>query len=130
MPYFGLVADEDLSEKQFHAVKLVGGAAKDFRIGLCDATGDDDLCIGILLDKPESGQPATVAHVGDMFVKAKLSGTVAAGDRLKADTSSGKEGQLIKTTTENDIVIAISPVNAVDGEITNVFLVGPYSYQG
>ena len=62
MPYFGLIADEDLSTKQFYAVKFVGGADKDFRVALIDAAGDRAKYAGILLNKPKAGEAATVSR--------------------------------------------------------------------
>ena len=113
MPYFGLIAESDLSDKQFYAVQFVGGADKDFRVELCSSVVK---YAGILLNKPKAGEAATVSRPEDLFSKVKLGAVVLAGALLTVDPS---DGTLI---TGSSAIVAISPVNGVDGEITSVFL--------
>lgn len=53
---------------------------------------------------------------GEEEVPAELSGTVAAGDRLKVDTG----GTLIATTADADHYIAIARINGVTGDVIPV----------
>ena len=125
MPYFGTVADEDLSELQFHAVKMVGGTGKDFRVGKIDASADVPLVLGILQNKPKAGEAATVTHSSDVFVKAKVSEAVAAGAYLIADDSN--DGMLkaasAKAAGEGRDIIARAAMNMIANEVGNVYLV-------
>lgn len=119
MPFHGLIANEDLSTKQFYAVKFVGGAENDFKVELMDeADGDSEAYAGILLNKPKANEAATVSRPEDQSSKVKLGADVVAGAKLMVDVT---DGTLITRTGANQVV-AISPVNAVDGEVIVAFL--------
>lgn len=102
-------AGADLSAKQFHAVKFNGSAA-------LVLAGDGDDIVGILEDKPKQGEQGTVALAGRP--KAKLGGTVAAGDRLAVNAN----GQLIVATTGKRIVAKAMEAGA-NGEIIQVKII-------
>lgn len=76
------IAEEDLSAKQFHFVKQ-GAAAGG--ILLNDTVGGD--CIGILQNKPTSGQAAQVAVGG--VSKCVFGAAIAAGVKVKS-SATGK----------------------------------------
>ena len=122
MPYFGLIADEDLRDLQFHAVKFVGGAGNDWRVGKIDTANDREKYAGILLNSPNVGEAATVSRPEDLASKVKFGAAVAAGDRLMADEAD--DGKLIPVTGTEEYV-AVSPVNGVDNEVATVFLNAP-----
>lgn len=102
-------AGADLSGKQFHAVKFNGSAA-------LVAAGDGDDILGILEDKPKQGEPGTVALAGRP--KAKLGGTVAAGDRLAVNANA----QFIVATAGKRIVAKAMEAGA-SGEIIQVKII-------
>jgi len=75
------IAGEDLTSYQWHFVYL----SADNTVKVCDS-GNEDV-IGILENKPESGQAAKVATVG-MFSKLVLGETITVGQELTS-TSDG-----------------------------------------
>ena len=124
MPYFGLIANEDLSSSQFRAVKMVGGSGSDFRIELMDeAEGVAEPYIGILMNRPASGEHATVSHISDLFAKAKIAVAADAGSLLTVATGAAVAGQLTTTGASLANAVAFTPKDVVAGEITNVFLI-------
>ena len=122
MPYFGLIANEDLSNSQFRAVKMVGGTDSDFRVELMDeAESLAEPYIGILMNRPASGEHATVSHISDLFAKAKIAVAADAGSYLTVATGAG--GQLTTTGVSLDNAVAFTPKAVLAGEVTNVFLI-------
>lgn len=105
-------ASEDLSAKQFYIVQM-------------DANGDmevaesaTDLLLGVLQDKPESGQAGTYRHMGTTKVVA--SDAIAIGARVTT-TNAGKA---VTTTTNGDVVVGIAlEAAAADGDIIEIQLV-------
>jgi hypothetical protein len=98
------VAGEDLSEKQYFIVQL--DASGDIEIG----EGATDLLVGVLQNKPESGQAATYRFLGTSKVQA--GGSVSIGDWV----TSASDGEAVATTTDGDVVIgrALEAADAQD----------------
>ncbi len=98
-------AAADLSAKQFYAVKQT--AARSASVA---STGGESI-LGILLNKPTSGQACDIAYAGQTKARAGVGGWTA-GDSLETEAGTGK---LITQTTGNDIVAeAIETVVADD----------------
>lgn len=72
----GLVADSDLSDKQYNVVKIVSEGAVD----VYDGSGTP---IGVLQNAPEEGQTAEIAVSG--LTKIALGAETSAGDELVAE---------------------------------------------
>jgi len=70
----GISAGADLSALQYKIISVAGTLATD---------GNDAL--GVLQNKPQSGEDASVAYTGHM--KAYAGGTIAAGDRVSCSAS-------------------------------------------
>lgn len=105
-----LPCSEDLSSHQFGIVQL-------------DASGDlekgesaTDLLVGVLQNKPESGEMATYRFHGTSKVKA--GGSISIGDWVTSDSS----GHAVATTTDGNITIGRALEAADDGDIIEVQL--------
>jgi hypothetical protein len=103
-------AGADLSALQFTAVKY--GTGKQ----VVQAAAATAPIVGILQNKPTSGQTAAVAISG--IAKAKAGGVWAAGDALTATTG----GALIATTTNNHHIVGYAHEIAASGDIAQVRL--------
>lgn len=101
-----LLANADLSAKQFFAVKQTATARK---VDLASTGGE--AITGILCNTPKAGEAAEVCYEG--YTKAKAgTGGWTAGNALMTDTS----GTLIaQTSTNAKVAVAIETVSA--GEI-------------
>jgi len=106
-------AAADLSALQFTCVKL------DTNGNLVAATAATDKIIGLLENAP------TLNQYGDVLLrnasgtgKAKLGGTVAAGDYLTSDAS----GRLITTVTAGNEIVGRATRAGVVNEISEVLL--------
>ncbi|NUB16780.1 hypothetical protein GAY28_32610 [Azospirillum brasilense] len=104
-------AGADLSTKQFHAVKFNGD-------GALVTAGDGDDILGILEDKPKSGEQATVSIAGRP--KAKLGGNVAPGALLAVNANA----QLI-TAAAGKRIVARAMESGAAGEIIQVQPINP-----
>jgi hypothetical protein len=105
-------AGADLSAKQYYALQLTTSET----VTLADATVR---CVGILQNDPASGEAASVCLLG--ISKAITDGTsaIACMDSLAPDAN----GKLVKTTTDNDEVVAIALApSTADGTIIPVFV--------
>lgn len=113
-----LVAENDLSAKQFYCVEL---SAKN-QVDVCDNAGDKPF--GILQNDPTAGREATVRKLGkSQAVVDGNAGAIVAGDWLGTDAN----GKLVKKTANNDIVTAQANEGATtDGAIIEVFVVTPF----
>lgn len=102
-----LVANADLSAKQFYAVKQTTTARK---VDVASTGGE--AITGILQNTPKAGEPVEVCYAG--FTKA-LAGTggFTAGDALQTETGTGK--LITKTSTNTIVAVAIETCAA--GEI-------------
>lgn len=86
-------AGADLSALQFTAVKMGTGRK------VVSATANTDTIIGVLMNKPVSGQASEVCIAG--VAKGIAGGAISAGDKLTATTG----GKFIATTTDKDRII-------------------------
>lgn len=104
-----LVAAADLSAKQFCGVTVNSNGQA--------ATADaDDQVVGILQNKPASGQAATVAYGG--VSKAICGGSVTAGNRVTTNAS----GQIVAATTAGDSVIGVALQTGATGDVIAVLI--------
>ncbi len=104
------ITSEDLSAKQFFIVQMDSSGD----IELAEAA--TDFIVGVLQNKPESGQGATYRFLGTS--KVKLGGTVAIGDWL----TTASDGEAIATTTDGNITIGRAIEAGVDQDIAEVQL--------
>lgn len=104
-------AGEDLSAKQYYIVQL--DASGNIEVG----EGATDLLVGVLQNKPESGEAALYRFLGTSKVVA--SAAIAIG----AWVTSTAAGKAVTTTTDGDITIgrALEAASA-DGDIIEVQL--------
>ena len=106
------LASEDLSAKQYYIMQM--DSSGDMEIG----EGATDLLLGVLQDKPESGQAGTYRHTGTSKVVA--SGAIAIGDRVTTDSA----GKAVTTTTNGNLVVGQAlEAAANDGDIIEIKLV-------
>ena len=117
MAFPGMTAAADLSAAQFHAVKISGS----WQVDLADAA--TDVPVGILMDAPRNGQPASVASTGDV-AKAKCSGAVTAGTYLAVDlATSGKLGRVTAApAAANAYIVGIALEAGADGDVINLYV--------
>jgi len=104
------VAGEDLSAKQYFIVQL--DASGNIEVG----EGATDLLVGVLQNKPQSGEAALYRFGGTSKVKA--GGAVGVGAWVTSDAN----GKGVATTTDGDITIGrhIGTAAAADGDIMEV----------
>jgi hypothetical protein len=105
---FSLPAGADLTGKQFHAVVVNSS-------GNAASAGANALAAGILQNKPNTGQPATVCYDG--VSKAAIGATVAAGAKLTTDAA----GKLVTATT-GQAVVGIALAGGAVNEIIPVLM--------
>jgi hypothetical protein len=92
-----MIANSDLSAKQFFLVKQTGTVDK---VDLVAA--NTDRTMGPLTNAPKSGQAASVQKLGIAKVVSDGSGTaIAAGDVLAADSS----GRVVKNATADRLCV-------------------------
>lgn len=104
-------AGADLSAKQYLAVKLTAA-------NVVGVAGAGEKAIGVLQNKPTSGQAATVRELGrTKHVVDGNAAAIAAGDWLKANAA----GKGVKTTTDKDFVYArAEEASTADGDVIEV----------
>jgi len=107
-------AAADLSAKQFYIMKLASATT----INVADSAA---VAIGVLQDKPKSGEQGNVAMIGAGGISRVVSdgsGTaIAAGDRVKANAS----GKAVKAATDKDRAIGLArEASSADGTIIAV----------
>lgn len=109
------VASADLSAKQYFAVKL---HTTEDQIALGAAV--TDVCLGILQDKPKSGEAGRVRVLGVSKGVSKGDGTaIAIGDKLGTDTN----GKLVKAHTADRPIIGVAlEASTTDGKVISVLL--------
>lgn len=107
----GLVADSDLSAKQYYIMKVSAA-------GKVDVCGDGELMIGVLQNKPSAdGMGATLAGVGSVS-KVVAGAAITAGDKVASD-SAGKA----VTAADGDWMLGIAlDTVANDAEIVTVYI--------
>ncbi len=104
-------AATDLSTKQYYAVKQTAAGV----VNLASAGGES--IVGILQNKPTSGQACDVATGGQCRAVAGTSGWTA-GDTLETEVATGK--LVTQTTGNNPVALAIEATAA--GDIGRIML--------
>jgi hypothetical protein len=104
-----LVAAADLSAKQFCGVTVNSS-------GQAAVADTDDQIVGILQNKPGSGQAATVAYGG--VSKAICGGSITAGARVTTNAS----GQIVAASTAGDSVVGIALQTGASGDVIAVLI--------
>lgn len=107
----GFKAAVDLSAKQYRSVKVTAAGVVNVAGG---ATGE--LHAGILVNKPELGDPAEIVSPGAPSVPIKLAGTVALMGEIRNDAN----GDGVAATTAGDIVIGICIQAGVTGDLSRM----------
>lgn len=87
------VAGEAMTTKKYYIVQL--DASGNIEVG----EGATDLVVGVLQNKPDSGEAAIYRFLGTSKVIA--GGTIAIGDFVTTDSA----GKAVATTTDGDVVI-------------------------
>jgi len=103
---FSIKAGADLSSLQHYIVKL--GSTEDT---IEKSTAASDAILGVLQNKPTSGQMASVAVGG--ITKVIAGGSVSAGNLVTADSN----GKAIATTSGGDHVLGMALQAASTGDI-------------
>lgn len=110
---YGFNAAEDLSAKQFRAVKFASTGTDDNKKVV--AAGAGERAVGILQNDPADGRGAEVA-VAPGGSKMKLGGTVALGQLLKSDANG--DGVVIAAGDEEVVARALEA--GVDNDVISV----------
>ena len=109
----GLKAGQDLSTRQFHFVTV----SNDWTVILARQQ-DQDYALGVVLGKPENGEPCDIAVAGSV-VKVKTGAPVAAGYHVTNDTI----GRAIQASTSGNLVHGMALQTAsTAGDIIYVLL--------
>lgn len=108
------IAGADLRTKQYYVAELTGANT----VGVCNAAAD--VGFGILQNKPNTNEAASVAHFGKVPAITDGSGTaIAAGDWLGPNSS----GKLVKKATADYSVCARAlQASTTDGAIIEVLV--------
>ena len=106
-----LEAGADLSSDQYKFVTLSAGKAV-----LCSAATDAP--VGVLQNKPASGQAATVAISG--ACKLLAGATIASGDAVGTDASGTADPKAVTDTTE--YVVGRALTGGASGEIVTALI--------
>jgi len=110
-----LKAAADLSAKQYHIVKLASATT----VNVCSAI--TDVPIGVLLNKPESGEVAEICFIG--VTKVVADGTIAAGNII--GTSADGQADAITRGSDNSVTILGQAIGAASAGETFTMLLGP-----
>lgn len=109
-------AAADLSTYQWHIVKRTGQGTNG---GLVNVSGAGEQSMGVLQNKPKSGEAASVCESGSSRVVSDGTTPITAGDKLKA----GALGVAVKSTGDKDHVLGIAMDNsAASGIIIGIDL--------
>ena len=114
----GLTAGADLSAKQFHVVKLASTAGKVVLNGTSVFSAN---FVGILMNKPASGEEAEVAIDGVCKMIVATS-TIVAGDGIGCNTTS--KGTDAGTTDNGPRIAKAIEASAAANDIITVMLYG------
>jgi hypothetical protein len=115
-----LVAENDLSAKQFHYVELSATA------GMVDVPDNAaDVPVGVLQNKPVANAAAEVATLAGAIVKVVSDGSgtaISIGDTVGTNNA----GKAVKKTVSGDWYNGIAmDASSADGTIIRVLLTGP-----
>jgi len=126
------LAGADLSSHQYKFVKL--SAASDSTKGRVILAGAGEAVIGVLMNKPTSGQDATVQVYG--IAKVMAGGAITVNSRVAPDANGKAKSAVLGRTDTSDAGAAADPLlgsnvagimvgpttDAVDGAIIEVLL--------
>jgi hypothetical protein len=105
-------AAADLSSYQYHFVKLASATTVTY-------ADDAGAAIGILQNKPESGESASVMMIGISCMKVGTTGVAAVMDKIKTE---GTYGYGTTSATNLDNYNAIALETGVSGDVISVLL--------
>jgi hypothetical protein len=108
-----LSAAADLSGKQYHLVKLASATT----VNVCSAI--TDVPIGVLQNKPESGETAEITYIG--VTKIVADGTIAAGNSL--GTSADGQADAIAAGTDTTVYLVGTAIGAASAGETFTALI-------
>lgn len=91
----GFKAAADLSAKQFYCVEITAADT----VNVCN--GATDVVVGLLQNKPLSGEAAEVAGEPGSIAKGICGGAITIGQWVGTDAN----GQLVAKTTDKDFVL-------------------------
>lgn len=94
----GVRAAADLRTKQFYLVKRTGPT----EVNIC---GAGEVALGVLVNKPNTGEPADVFALGYATVISDgNAAAIAVGDPIKSDAA----GKAVKSATDKDHTVGYS----------------------
>lgn len=118
---YGLTANADLSGNQFYFGKLASTAGKVVAPGTLNSTTNPATFLGVIMNKPASGEEVELAYDGVVKVVAATS-TIAIGDRVYSN-STGKATDA--GTTDNGFCAGRAiTASAAAGDIITIKLFG------
>lgn len=123
MTYTGLSAAADLSNKQYVAVRFAGAGLTN-QVSEVLKAGAQTGPIGILQNKPKSGEAANVAFLG--LSKAFGGGTITAGAVIASTVS----GTIVNAVSGDTALGRAMETATTHGEIVTVMLFPPVIWGG
>jgi len=121
----GIIANGDLSTRQFTMVRLTGTTTIDFEIG--GTTANTQQPLGVLMNDPNSsGLPAEVGRSGVM--KVEFGGAVSQGNNLSFD-NTGRLTNLALGSSDGSsgrFVVGQAMQGGTSGEIRFAMMHAPY----
>lgn len=120
------IASSDLSSKQFYIVSSSAANYADMCTASSGGISVTTRAVGVLQNAPTSGHVAQVRHLGKTKMVASSSGTIAVG-AFVACTTWGTA--MTGTTGCWMLGQAYSASTGVSGQLIEVMLLGPFSYQ-
>jgi hypothetical protein len=99
IPQGSVVTFELVEDTGIGMVKIV----EDWKIGKIDTAGDEDKCIGALLEEGQTGDKRAVV-VGKPMVKIIANGAITAGSFVKPDVNNAGRVVAVVPASVDDIV--------------------------
>ncbi len=113
----GIAAGADLSAKQHYIIVLdTSGDAQ-----LSDATNRG--CLGVLANKPESGEGVKFYVVGDITGQVVIGSTFTIGEGIVSDSA----GKGIPSSDDEQVVVGMSLQAGVSGDTIKYLVRDPHS---
>lgn len=111
----GLTAGADLSGKQYHFVKLSGTG-----MGVVVCAAATDIPIGVLQNKPTSGQEAEVVALG--LTKIVGDANLAIGDQIGTSADGQADAKTVGTDTTEYVVGRVVVENSAAGGLVSAVI--------
>ena len=105
----GVVAAADLTTKRYFLVKRTSTT----EVNLC---GAGEVALGVLINKPDTGEPADVQCIA--YGRVEAGGTFAIGDPLKSDAN----GKAVVAATVHDHTIGYADQAGSSGNKAKLFI--------